>query len=163
MQLAIFFAILLIVHGFLTVANYQLSLCQSSGAVEWFLGITSWVALGFFPFSLIVLGIWKGVERRRVIPLFFLAFFLGGPTFWSTSSRQHANDIQEWSFDEIVTDKFNSSNHGARTLSIGGTDYEFFPADLWEKVEIGDTISKTSCSSDILLDGAKYPFPEWRQ
>ena len=81
-------------------------------------------------------------------------------TIITTSNRDFEVERNSWGFDGIISKKYNSNNHSARTITVGNINYEFFPVKLWDKLKSGDKIIKKSCEDIVLVNGQKFRFQE---
>jgi hypothetical protein len=85
-----------------------------------------------------------------------LVILLGVLTTVSESNRADKVVQLLWSFNGTVTEKYRSTNHGARSIRIessGEDAFEFVAEQFWDQVKVGDRVEKHKCSKYVLLNG----------
>ena len=79
-----------------------------------------------------------------IVLLVFLSVF-------SSTQREFDLERLHWEFEGEVTKKYNSDNHGARTITVNKVDYEYISYDLWDFIEVGYNVKKASCENMIIM------------
>jgi len=151
-----YFSSFVLVFFSLPLANVSIPQCQISRNSESILNAISIGSIFVFIGSLMIFISLKGDKGKKYVPLVFLIFFCTAPTFWSAMSRQSKTEQNYWQFNGVVTGKYISNNHAAKTLIIDGTVYEFFPLKLWEIIKQGDVVKKQACNNNILVNDSEY-------
>ncbi|WKD50599.1 hypothetical protein [Microbulbifer spongiae] len=80
----------------------------------------------------------------------FVLLFIVLSIFTSTQ-REFELERLHWKFDGVVSKKYRSDNHGARTIKVNGVDYEYIAPDLWDSINVGDRVSKNSCEGTSVI------------
>lgn len=86
-----------------------------------------------------------------------LAVVVGGGAVMTASELEHGLKKKRWNMHGEVRAKYRSTNHGARTIVLaheGSADtYEGVAAPFWDRVVVGDRVSKPECLADGSLNG----------
>ncbi|MCP4487812.1 MAG: hypothetical protein GY820_10915 [Gammaproteobacteria bacterium] len=145
----------------ITIANIIIPICSRSVAEEDGLRFTSNI-IPILILGPLLISIFVSTKSRKealsYIPLVILAFFSCAPVFWSSMHRKHQLDIEYFSFDGYVVEKYVSRNHAAKSLTIGGVNYESIPRHVWNQIDVRDRVKKSSCSSTIEINGNEVRF-----
>lgn len=83
-------------------------------------------------------------SKVNFICAFTVALFFTLSVFTSTQRGVQLDKLY-WEFDGVVSKKYRSDNHGARTIKVNGVDYEYIAPDLWDSIKVGDRVRKNSC------------------
>ncbi|MCW8879751.1 MAG: hypothetical protein OQK51_22045 [Kangiellaceae bacterium] len=151
---SIYYAALVVVVASFSIANVTIPICSLSAAEESNYHFLSKAVIFLFMLPLMIYLVTKNKkDANKYVPFLFLAFFTTAPFFWTTMNRAQKYEREYWSFEGVVEAKYLSSNHQAKSIKVGGVNYESIPSNLWDMIETGDSLIKRSCSETISVNG----------
>ena len=137
----------------ITLANIFIPICSLSALLEVVLHLISFATIFLIVLPLPIFFSVVKENEKKYFPFLFLTFFSAAPVFWSSMDRGHAFEKKSWNFEGEVDEIYVSSNHAAKSIIIKGKNYEFIPPHIWNNIIVGDTLSKSSCSDIIKING----------
>lgn len=66
-------------------------------------------------------------------------------SIFTSAQREFKLERLYWEIDGVVSKKYRSNNHGAKTITVNGVDYEYISPGLWDSINVGDRVKKLSC------------------
>jgi len=138
----------LLVVGIFTWFNINFPQCVYSGDVE----ITLKISIYIIAFILVISSLYLSIGRSHGKYYIFVVFLFSGLAILSTNYRSEMLERYHWSFEGVVSAKFKSKDHEAKTMTIDGVDYKLTPFKLWSNIDIGDFLLKESCSGIVIIN-----------
>ena len=147
-----YFVVFVCATGGFSWFNLVFPQCVYSESLEKSLRVASYFFAFFFVSVAIVSVVFNYLNKFFV----FLVFFISGLMVLTAQYRDSQMEKYYWLFDGVVSNKFESKNHAAKTITISGINYELIPLRLWSEVEKGDFVSKEACSPFVNINERRF-------
>ena len=89
------------------------------------------------------------------VPYIFLLFLFYIPVVATAGIRNGAITKEYWVFSGVVQETA-SSNRNIKSITIANTEYSSIPENIWNKIKIGDLVSKEKCSNTIIINELNF-------
>ncbi len=142
-----------LVFSVLTLLNIYAPICSYSIADEnLVLGVSIGVAV--IAGNIFLFNAYFRKSRVNWACLILVFPFLVASVF---TGRRRNFDLEQhyWDFEGIVSKKYLSSNHGARSIIVNDSDYEYIALEFWNTVREGDLVAKKVCDTFVYVHGRK--------
>jgi len=126
----------------------RLGIAQVLGTVT--IGVV--VAVGNVVLFLLVL------RRKSSVVRWLPVLLVAAITVMVASERDHRAAQLRWTIDGAVTDKYHSEDHGALSFRVRPSEapgFEYVNATFWEKINLGDHVTKVTCSPFATVNGVR--------
>jgi len=152
-----FFICAVSISWIVALINISLPQCSISKYTEYFL--FSFHYLLFFGIFGSLVKYDSLSKQNKLSKLYVFTLFLCfAPAFFASQSRMDVTTKVHWDFSGKVTEKYNSRNHNANSITINKISYEGIPEHIWQYIRVGDFITKQECNNTIILNERKYLF-----